>query len=416
MRIINIAIAAALCFTAAGAFCAEGPDFDGKRDQARPVSAASAPVPGRPARAEAEWTVLAFLNAKNNLESFGLADLNEMELAGSSDKVNIVAELGRIKGNDASDGDWTGARRYFVTKDADSAKINSRLLAELPEVDMGDWTHLAEFIAWGKQNYPAKHYMVIVWNHGNGWKSRSPAQKGLSNDEETGNHITTVQLGQALARSGRMDIFAMDACIMQMAEVAWEARDTADFILASEEVIPNEGQRYDLFLSALLSNPVVTPEELGRAAVKVYADHYESIKRYGTLSLVRGAALAGFAALLDDWTGAVQAKSEKLAVAESRKRTQQFWYDDNIDIYHLVQLTNDYPYLNKLVAEKGKALLEFMDKELVVSNRTISSQYKNAHGLAIYMPKTWLDPAYKDLTWSAATKWDEFCAWMLSSH
>jgi len=411
-------MAAGICFSAAAAFCMEGPDFDGRTNTERTIAAAPTAdlkTPA-PARAEAEWTILAFMNAKNNLEASGLADLNEMELAGSSEKVNIVAELGRIKGNDTSDGDWTGARRYFVNKDADSAKINSTLLAELPKADMGDWQHLAEFIAWGKQNYPAKHYMVIVWNHGNGWKSRAPAQKGLSNDDETGNHITTVQLGQALARSGKLDIFAMDACIMQMAEVAWEARNNADYILASEEVVPNEGQRYDTFLSALLANPAMTPEELGKTAVKVYGDYYDSIKRYGTMSLVRAAAMPKFAALLDEWTGAVRAKSEKLAVADSRKQTQQFWYEDNIDIYHLVQLTDNYPYLNRLVAEKGKALLDFMDKELIVSSRSISSQYKNAHGLAIYMPKTWFDPAYKDLTWSAAANWDEFCAWMLSSH
>ena len=226
MRNFNIVLAAGICFNAAATFCMEGPDFDGRTSAERTIAAASVPdlkTPA-PARAEAEWTILAFMNAKNNLEASGLADLNEMELAGSSEKVNIVAELGRIKGNDDSDGDWTGARRYFVNKDADSAKINSALLAELPKADMGDWQHLAEFIAWGKQNYPAKHYMVIVWNHGNGWKSRTPAQKGLSNDDETGNHITTVQLGQALTQSGKLDIFAMDACIMQMAEVAWEAQ------------------------------------------------------------------------------------------------------------------------------------------------------------------------------------------------
>ena len=418
MRIVNFTLAAVFCFTAAASFCAEPPDFDGRTGKARLIydgPAQSLRIPA-PARAEAEWTILAFMNAKNNLEASGLADLNEMELAGSSDKVNIVAELGRIKGDDDSDGDWTGARRYYVTKDEDRTRINSTLLAELPKADMGDWKHLAEFIAWGKQNYPAKHYMLIVWNHGNGWKSRSPVQKGLSNDDETGNHITTVQLGQALAQSGKLDIFAMDACIMQMAEVAWEARNNSDYILASEEVVPNEGQRYDTFLSELLADPAMTPEELGKTGVKVYGDYYDSIKRYGTMSLVRAAAMPKFATLLDDWTGAVQAKSEKLAVADSRKQTQQFWYDDNIDIYHLVQLTNGYPYLNKLVAEKGKTLLDFMDKELIVSNRYISSQYKNSHGLAIYMPKTWFDPAYKDLTWSADTKWDEFSAWMLSTH
>lgn len=378
-----------------------------------PAAEPEPPPAAAPARAEAEWTVLAFMNGKNNLEAFSLADLNEMETAGSTDKVNIVVELGRSKGNDESDGDWTGARRYRVLRDADPKKVNSELLASDPAADMGDWRRLAEFISWGKANYPAKKYMVIVWNHGNGWKGRLPG-RGISTDDETGHTISTAQLGQAMAAGGHIDLFAMDACIMQMAEVAWEAKDTADYVLASEEVVPNEGQRYDLFMGALTANPSISAEELGKAAVQIYADHYESVKRYGTMSLVRAASLPKFAALLDEWTAAVRAKSEKLAVSDSRSRTQQFWYDDNIDIYHLVQLTGAYPYVNRLVVEKGKALLDFMDKELVVSNRYISNQYKNSHGLAIYMPKSWLDPAYKALPWSAATGWDEFCAWMLS--
>jgi hypothetical protein len=357
--------------------------------------------------------VLVFMNGKNNLESYGLADLNEMETAGSTDKVNIVAELGRSKANDTSDGDWKGARRFLVQKDADPDKVTSPVLAELPDADMGDWRHLADFIAWGKDRFPARHYMLIVWDHGDGWKGRAPAARGISTDDETGHSISTGQLGLALERTGRLDLFGMDACIMQMAEVAWTARNTADYILASEEVVPNEGQRYDLFFAGLAGNPALTAEELGRHAVKVYADHYEALKRSGTMSLIRAEALPKFAALLDEWTDTVILKQERMAVHESRGRVQQFWYDDNIDIYHLIQLTNKAPYLSKTVAEKGAALLGLMDKELVVSNRRIGGQYANAHGLAIYMPKEWQDPAYNSLDWAAATKWEKFCAWML---
>jgi len=64
-----------------------------------------------------EWTVMVFVNAKNNLESYGLKDVNEMEMVGSTDKVNIIAELGRISGYSSEDGDWTGCRRLYVTKD-----------------------------------------------------------------------------------------------------------------------------------------------------------------------------------------------------------------------------------------------------------------------------------------------------------
>jgi hypothetical protein len=61
-------------------------------------------------KAPAEWTIMVFSSAKNDLEKYLLMDLNEMELVGSNARVNIVAEVGRIKGYDSSDGDWTGVR------------------------------------------------------------------------------------------------------------------------------------------------------------------------------------------------------------------------------------------------------------------------------------------------------------------
>lgn len=42
-----------------------------------------------------KWTVMVFLNAANNLEPFGIEDLNEMEKVGSSREVNVVVELAR---------------------------------------------------------------------------------------------------------------------------------------------------------------------------------------------------------------------------------------------------------------------------------------------------------------------------------
>lgn len=46
-------------------------------------------TPRAAAKKMAEWTVMVFLNGKNNLEKSALRDVNEMEMAGSTDKVNI---------------------------------------------------------------------------------------------------------------------------------------------------------------------------------------------------------------------------------------------------------------------------------------------------------------------------------------
>ncbi|MFA6319145.1 MAG: hypothetical protein WC943_17165, partial [Elusimicrobiota bacterium] len=89
-----------------------------------------------------EWNVMVFINGKNNLEGYGLKDVNEMELIGSDDKVAVTVELGRIKGYSSEDGDWVGSRRYLIKKDSDGNKIASPVLQDLGKVDMGDWKHM----------------------------------------------------------------------------------------------------------------------------------------------------------------------------------------------------------------------------------------------------------------------------------
>ena len=129
-----------------------------------------------------EWTIMVFINGKNDLERFAMKDLNEMEMVGSTAKMNIVVEMGRMDGYDASDGDWKGTRRFLIKKDTDTAKVTSPVVEDLGKVDMGDYKSLAAFGKWAKKKYPAKKYMLIVWNHGSGWEKGLKARinKGMT--------------------------------------------------------------------------------------------------------------------------------------------------------------------------------------------------------------------------------------------
>ena len=158
-----------------------------------------------------------FINGKNNLESSALMDMNALEQVGSNGKVKIAVELGRMngqyEGDDHAEGDWTGVRRYLVTKDADSARITSPILQDLGRADMGSWKELAAFIKWSKANFPARRYALVLWDHGNGWEPVSDSNsgdfynlKGFSLDDETGHEFSLPQMAEAL-RLGEMKAF-----------------------------------------------------------------------------------------------------------------------------------------------------------------------------------------------------------------
>ncbi|OGS55288.1 MAG: hypothetical protein A3J79_05550, partial [Elusimicrobia bacterium RIFOXYB2_FULL_62_6] len=317
-----------------------------------------------------EWTVMVYMNGKNDLEVAGLYNLNKMELAGSNDSLNIVTEIGRMNGqeNDVSfDGNWTGSRRYYVTQDSNEEKIKSKKIQSFDKVDMGDWKHLADFAKWAKTNYPARRYALIVWNHGSGWVTTKGrfVNKGISYDFETKNHISTPELGLAMKEIGKVDILGYDACLMQMAEVVYETKDYADFVVASEETVPGTGFPYDAVLKSFA--PSRSTEELANSMVSAFDGFYSLKGKKVTLSSVKVSELGGFMASFNGWTDALLAFDKKPELKKRWMLSASYADKDNKDLYDFAgRLAADYP--QDPVGVKSAELMSALTGKLVVSN------------------------------------------------
>ncbi|MDD2805766.1 MAG: clostripain-related cysteine peptidase [Elusimicrobiales bacterium] len=364
-------------------------------------------------RVDKEWTIMVFLNSKNNLEKYGLLDVNEMEKIGSSDKVNIVVEMGRINGYATNDGDWKTTRRFLIKKDNDFTKITSPVLADLGKTDMGDYKSLITFVKWAKMTYPAKKYALIVWNHGSGWdKSRGAnVTKGISYDDETGNHITTPQLGLALKEVGGVDVYGSDACLMQMPEVTYEIKNYTKYIVGSEETEPGDGYTYDLFVGPVVAKPTMSAYELGKVAVDGYSDHYQQISQGSTQSLLDTSALDKFVTLTNDFVAATIAAGEKALVKTAASGAQSYAVYDNKDMGHFFD-RYAATTANADVKAKALGLKAYIDGKLIVHNR-VNEEFANgnSHGIAAYMPGYSFNSDYNALAWAGVSQWDELIKW-----
>jgi hypothetical protein len=243
------------------------------------------PIPNLP-----EWTVMIYLDADNNLESAGIDDINEMEMVGSSTDVNIVIQVDRIphsvlaannegSADDTSNGDWTNTRRYYITQDFDPYTINSDLKSDLGELNMGDSQTLIDFADWTVNNYPAKKYLLVIWNHGGGFRSPAYTTKDIAWDDTSGDKITIPELEYALSAISvqmgkKIDIVGMDACLMAMTEVAYQIKDYADILVTSEENEPGDGWPYDTILAQLVANPTMSSTQLATDIVDKYIYSY----------------------------------------------------------------------------------------------------------------------------------------------
>ncbi len=420
--------------------------------QAKAGDAAVAPSAMKTNKAPVkEWTIMVFMNGKNNLSEYVHSDMNEMETVGSTDKINVVTQSARSYQapasnpgypggwNDWDNGpvvphpgwpnpywndmppmmgrgaatrgveDWTGVRRYYVTKDTDTAVTGSMMLQDMGKVDMGDWNQLVEFGRWAKANYPARHYMLIVWNHGDGWKTKSPRSaltRGISYDDETGNGITTVQLGQALAGMGGVDIYASDACLMQMAEVIYELKNSAQVMVGSEETEPGAGWDYGAFLSRIKSFGI---ENVAKAAVEGYTASYAAKGTGVTMAAARSNKAEQLRQLTDQWADLAM-KQDKAKLLEALREAKSFGGADSRDLLHFLSVAGTkIPALQA----KGAEITAFFNGSMLVKNATNGDAYKNATGIAMYLPSYSFDENYSKLALSKAGKWDEFTKWLL---
>jgi len=382
-----------------------------------PVPAAPAGTQINSAKEVKEWTVMVYLNGKNNLEDCGLIDVNEMEMIGSSDKVNVVLELGRISGYDSTNGDWKGVRRYLIRKDTDTAHVTSPVVQDLGASDMGDYKSILAFGQWAKSAYPAKKYMLIIWNHGSGWID-TKSRKGISYDDETGHNLNTPQMAMALKGMGGVDLYASDACLMQMAEVLAEIKDDVPFVVGSEETMEVDGFTYDTLLGSLVKDPYMDAERLGRLVVDSVTDHYAGIRKGSTQSLIKSAAIPGFITAVNGFADALVALNDRELVRKAKGDTQRFSEWDNRDLYHFVKLVTDAA-TDAALKEKGAALMQSIKGDLVLYNRTVNSvsiwgamaNYDNAYGVAVYLP-TRPAASYANLVWARQSTWDEMLTWM----
>src|SRR3954469_9872954 len=77
-----------------------------------------AAAPDCMAQQQAEWTLLVYMNGKNNLEEYALSNFHDMGTIGSTPRVNIVVQLGRPSKHRyaRTDGDWSGVLRFYIRK------------------------------------------------------------------------------------------------------------------------------------------------------------------------------------------------------------------------------------------------------------------------------------------------------------
>ena len=209
-------------------------------------------------KADARLTLMIYMAADNDLESYALQNLKAMERADFSG-MNVLVLFDRSERYDETNDNWTDTRLFEVTHDSsNSGTIASKRLDCPPlglsadtttELDMGNYNNLKTFIEFAKSNYKAEQYALIMWGHGTGWRY-SGQTKAVAFDDKSDSYISVKELGLAL-KDQSLCVIGFDTCFGSVFETLYELKDCAQYIVASPGLTPAAGWNYKSLLNEL---------------------------------------------------------------------------------------------------------------------------------------------------------------------
>ena len=365
-----------------------------------------------------EWTYMVYLDGDNNLEGAAIDDFMEMSSVGSTSDVNIVVQFDRIPGYVSSYGDWTDCKRFHVTSGMTPTAANA--LIDLGECNMGDPNTLRDFVEWTMTEFPADNYALILWNHGDGWKSINDwvpwaddikdakdagSSRGICVDI-TNNDYLSLQETEVALTGKYVQLLGYDACLMHMVEVVYQVRTNAGVSVGSEEVEPWDGWPYDTILADLTVTPTMNEDALGTVIVDRYMDSY-GYTGSETQSAVDNLELPNLVAAVDNLAQALinEINAGHVAdVQQARNAAEEIYYNYYIDLYNFAQkIQTDVPG----AAAQAQAVMNEVSGSMYEAHGT---SVPNDHGLSIYFPREEGDylASYDNTAFASDTQWDEF--------
>lgn len=176
-----------------------------------------------------DWTLLIYANGNNEMGPEIYNSFLSAKKASSTKNINVVMQIGRANKtlvklinpskfilNEENNADWFGVRRYLI----DNRK--EVLLENKGFVNMAHPQNLYDFIKWGTENFPAKHYMLVLSGHGisyiGGLTDTTLDDFYIMGIPEMCKAINLIKMDCNI----NIDILILDMCYMNLIELLYE--------------------------------------------------------------------------------------------------------------------------------------------------------------------------------------------------
>jgi hypothetical protein len=380
--------------------------------------ACSKKKPNKPEPPKYKWTILGYFDGNNSQDqapdghSYVIKDVQELEKIDSTEDVQILVMLGSFK----TDGN---CKYYHVQRNPDEPQdsISSEVLDTLGKKDMSDRMTLRDFLGFGMQKYPAEHYMLIINDHGKGWK-------GLCYDTLTnpdGNWMSLPDFSFALSGFW-FDIIWFYTPSMATVEAAYQIKDRGKYMIASQfkyrpdNIMGATELGKDIaWLPYLTDDPNRDVEMIARkvteaiywAAKKINPDKYvHSALIYLPKITELATDVSNLGSSLIDSTGA---NWRDVWDAWDASHIAQHSDSVFVDLLQFAWLIQNNPNLDSLI--KARSIDVGISGNDAVRVQFKSPDMSNVHGISIHISWNQNDfdsISYAPLDFTKATNWEDF--------
>lgn len=326
---------------------------------------------------------MVYMDADNNLDAYGPYSLGMMQEVGSTPNVNVVVLW---------DGFYKPAHMYKVVRGGVEEVKGFALNGE--EANMGDPATLEAFVDFTVRKFPAEHYVLVLWDHGND-------VSGICWDENPEDHLTHAEVALALA-GHHIDLLATDACLMAMVEVAYEYSQFGldiDYFIGSENYVPVAGIPYNTILAGLNQNPVMTELEAAQMIAHYFAAFYEPRAHFNggvvaTMSTIDITKMDDVVADLAFFTQALMVDMEGNhdMISEAKGEGNLPWSEYGWDLY--IDLPTFVEYITHITTDSavrsaGEAVLFSLSEAIVALGNSEPMDSAGAQGMGIWFPASY---------------------------
>jgi clostripain len=194
------------------------------------------------------WTILLYGAADNSADGHFIEFTDKVRRAIDDDPgIELVMFIDRNERHEKRPTflgeDFTSTRLYRIKKDSVERLSGGTLFPELTNdndvnLNSADASNLQRFISWGKANFPAQRYGLLIYSHADG--------RTMCPDARTRSVMGIPEVNDEIGVKDRVDFLALELCNMGGIEIAYQWRPgnggfEADVLLA----IPNAGEPLD---------------------------------------------------------------------------------------------------------------------------------------------------------------------------